>query len=254
MTPDNTRPARLLGWNWYLAIAIALLAVAGCSPTMPDNAPQATGEPVVAAEVQGNWFRLTAQGEPVVDVLPVVIEGVVAILVDELIAQIPEMTEDHPLYMHVSEALDGGAVADASTGGYVATDLPSSQQVVPVEQPDGSLLFEDSGLETFLQQAMPDGRPVADWNDPEDGFSLSGMPVSDVSAKLWLYRVAGSDETHFRASAQAAIEVPLAGRVEVRVSLDGVAEPSDGPEADGFVPGTLSDLPDWPDPNVLFGS
>jgi len=253
MTSNHARSSRFLGWNWYVAVAVALLAVAGCSPTMPDNTPQATGEPVVAAEIQGNWFRLITQGEPIIDVLPVVVEGVVAVLVDELIGQIPEMTEDHPLYMHVSQALDGGALADTSTGGYVAVDLPPSQQVVPVERPDGSLLFEGSNLEAFLQQAMPNGRLVGDWNDLEDGFNLNGLPVTDVSFKLWLYRVAGSAETCFRVSAQAAIEVPLAGEVEVRVTVDGVAELSNGPEADGFVPGALSDLPDWPDPNLLRG-
>jgi hypothetical protein len=204
---------------------------------MPDNTPHVTGDPVTAAEIVGHWVKLVGQGDPEIDIRPAVVEGVVNLLADELLAQIPVITEDYPVYMHISTVLDGGAVADMTTGGYIAFDLPESQQVAPTEQPDGSLLFEGSNLELFLQRVIPHGRACGRARHSQGGLTLEGMPVSDMVFKLWLYRADESDDILSRVSAEASIDVPLVGHVQVRVTLDGRAYVSEGPEADGLVPG-----------------
>ncbi len=247
MTFNHARRAqeRLLARKWYFVIGVVVLAVAGCNPPMPDNSPQATGDPVTAAEVEGHWFKMVAQGEPQIDVRPVVVEGVINALADELLAQIPDLTEDYPLYIYVTNALAAGAAADATTGTYVGFELPVSERIEPVEQPDGSLLFQGPDLLSFLQEVVPGGGSGNFWENHNGGFEIDGLPVSELTAKLWLYRLEGYEQIQFRVSAEAAIEVPMVGLVEVQVTLDGTARLSEGPEADGYVSDGWVDPTDW---------
>ncbi len=233
--------------RWPLAITAATLAIAACSPPLPDAKPPVTGDPIVAAEVLGRWLKLVGQGDLRIEIRPVLIDSIVRFLADYLRNEIPDVSDDRPLYVHVSDALDQGAVADVSSGAFVGLKLPDPKQMTPVEQPDGSLLFEGSNLGGFIRQSMLKAHGV----DPPigshpghqpEGLDLKGMPVSGTAVKLWLYRTAGSGDTRFRISSVAAVEVPVVGRVDVQVSLDGKAVASSGPEADGLAPGTVAEF------------
>ncbi|MBN1346060.1 MAG: hypothetical protein JXQ73_25455 [Phycisphaerae bacterium] len=234
--------------KWYLAVGLATFAVAGCNPPLPDNSPQATGDPVVASEVVGHWFKLVAEGDPVIDVRPVVVQGIVNALADELTAQIPDFGASHPLYIRVAERLDAAAVANVPAGTFVAYELPASQQVAPVEQADGSLLFEGANLLGVLQKGMASARTSGEEEPTDwmDGFEIQGVPVTDLSVRLWLYRMSGSEQILCRLCISGSIEVPMVGKVEVQVTVDGKAYVSEGPVADGLT-GTFEDADGWDD-------
>jgi len=225
---------------WYLGIGLAVLAIAGCDPPMLDNTPAATGTPVVAAEVVGHWFKLIEQGEPVIEVRPLLIQPVVDALANELLSQIPDLSEETPLYIHVSDALDEGAVADISSGAYVSIEIPEDLQVIPEEQPNGSLLFQGDDFMGFLQEVMNAGQSIpGDLTELPAGLDPSAITITDLTMKLWLYRVSGSDDMYFRLSAEAVGEVPILGRVQLRVTLNGTAWLSEGPDADGLTEGVF---------------
>jgi hypothetical protein len=221
--------------TWYLAIGVAIWAFAGCAPPLPDNTPAATGEPVVAGEVVGHWFKLIGQGEPKIEIHPPMLQAVVQPVLDVLLSQIPEMSDATPLYIHVSDVLDEGGVADAENGVFVGIELPESLRVVPVEQPNGSLLFEGDNLMSFLDEV----RGAQASSNPEmaellNGIDLNSLPISTATVKLWFYRMAGSSDILFRISAEAGVEVPMVGAVLVRGTVDGTGFLSQGPEADGL--------------------
>ncbi len=236
MKLDDVGRSRRSAWRLYLAVGLAALAVVGCNPPLPDNSPTATGDPLVASEVVGHWFKLVAEGQPVIDVRPLVVQGIVNALTDELLAQIPDFGSSHPLYIRVGERLDAVAVADVAAGTYTAYELPESQQVEPVEQADGSLLFEGANLLGVLQKGTSGARSYnqdgqGDWMD---GFEIEGVPVTDLAVRLWLYRMSGSDQILCRLCISGSIEVPMVGKVEVQVTVDGKAYVSEGPAADGL--------------------
>ena len=250
MIPHRIKKKNGSTFRWWLAISVASLTVAGCSPPMPDITPAGTGDAVTVQEVKDHWFRLVSQEEPVIEVRPLVAESLVNALADSLLAWVPELSDAHPLYIHVSRKLDGGAVGDLSSGAYVAFELPASQQVAPVEQPDGSLLFEGSDLTSFLTDPMlyaskTEGRFGNGYEDPLAEFLPDGLPMPDVTIRLWLYREAGEEQLRFRVSAEASVDVLIAGAVEARVTLNGIAHATDGPEADGLVPGEFVSPDDW---------
>jgi len=224
--------------GWYLAAGVAVLAIAGCQPPMPDNTPKATGTPVVAAEVIGHWFKLIGEGEPEIDIYPALVESLVNQFASQLLEQIPELTENNPLYIHVSDLLDKGAVADVGAGVYMLIEIPEAQQIAPAEQPNGSLLFEGEDLMSFINQVLGSANTVPD-DINQIPFDLGGIPINDLVVKLWLYRMAGSEDLLFRLCAEASASVPVVGQVRMRVTIDGTGYASDGPEADGLEQGSF---------------
>ncbi len=250
MNPHRTKKPSRSAFRWWLAVSVASLTVAGCSPPMPDISPAGTGDPVTVQDVKDHWFRLVSDEQPVIEVRPLVAESLVNALADSLLAWVPELSETHPLYIHVSRKLDGGAVADLSNGAYVAFELPASQQIAPVEQEDGSLLFEGSDLTQFLTDPMlyaskTEGRFGNGYEDPLEAFLPDGVPMPDVTIKLWLYREAEHADLRFCVSAEASVDLMVVGAVEARVTLNGIAHATDGPEADGLVPGEFVGLDNW---------
>jgi hypothetical protein len=226
-----------MSFGMYLAIGAALFAIAGCETPMPDNTPSTGGTPVVASEVVGHWFKLIGQGEPVIEVRPSAVQAIIDQVAGELLSQIPELTANNPLYIHVADLLDKGAVADVGQGVYAMIEIPEAQQVAPEEQANGSLLFEGDNLMSFINEAMGAASTV-----PTDlgGFDTAGISITNAVIKLWLFRVSGSQDLHFRISAEAAVEVPVVGAIQARVTLDGTGYQSQGPDADGLEEGQFS--------------